>query len=114
MTTILIGFYTGEILSLTMSPLQSEKPIDLAEDLVRSGKLWITKKGTITSRGLELYPELQKTKVYGTSKASLEDDLSKILEKPDTYIKAKNIRRSMLQAIRHMLEPERGKPILFW
>ena len=38
----LVGFYCGELTSLTLTPPYNEKPIDTAKDLIQSHRYWIT------------------------------------------------------------------------
>ena len=54
MSTLIIGFYCGNITALALVPSYVEKPIDSMEDLLKSGKKWLSREG---SYNVNRFPE---------------------------------------------------------
>ena len=111
MTVQLIGFYTGSLTSLTMTPVFTGKTIDSGEDLALSGKKWIAKLGSITYKALERYPELDETRVFISPKYPLKYSLHWVLDEPLTMTRLLDTQKPLIQAIKYNLEATGRNPI---
>ena len=112
MSILLVGFYTGQITSVTLSPPFSEKPINSIADLMNTGKYWLVSEGTIYAKAYEAYPQLKKTLVYIDHHDNVTN-LEQILKEPHTYTKPDNWNLPIYEAIRHILEPDGRNPFYF-
>ena len=79
MSFILLTFYTGSLTSLVTSPPHTEKPIDSAEDLLKSGKIWLSMAGNANYEALDHYIESGLNKINYPNQ-SVDSRIQMVLE----------------------------------
>ena len=111
-STLVISFYTGALLSLEMAPPYSEKPINTAEDLLQSGRLWMTGTGSHFNNVFDVIkPELKKQFKPLHKKLSVFDGYEMILESPQKYTRIMDKAKSTTEALRFFLGPKGINPL---
>ena len=107
MSILILGFYTGSLTSLILAPPFSEKPIDSADDLFRSGRTWMTFSGSLYARSLDSFPELQDRYRAIPNDPNSFTLYSKMLDKPRQLTALGDVQNDIIVAFRYYLDPEK-------
>ena len=110
MSTLIIGFYCGNVTSLALGPGFKEKPIDTKDELLKSGKRWIIRENYMR----EIHPELQHIrKNVDATKTSVTYYLDMVKEYPNKFVYAINMNLNTVSAIKYYLERDGKNPFYF-
>ena len=101
MSTLLTVFYTRNMTSLILITTYKENPIDTADELIRSSKNVLIKKGSSYFHTLNKFPKAMALIELIDAAYSLENILARILENPETYATVRDIQDTYVQAILH-------------
>ena len=102
MTFILVTFYTGSLTSLVTSPPYTEKPVESAEDLLKTGKIWLSLVGNANYEALDPYRDRGLKKIDFWDQ-SIDNRLYLVLEDNKySFLIPKNI--GLLQSLELIFE----------
>ena len=112
MSTLVLSFYTGALTSLIMAPPFSQKPIDTTEDLLQSGRLWMTDTGSHFDSVFDVIkPQLKKQFYPLQKKLSIFGGYEMILQSPEKYTRIMDKAKLTSEALEFYLEPEGINPL---